>query len=289
MTAVSPTRILVVDDDPWMLFLMRTLLDLLPGAEVIGEAHDGEEALRLVAARDPDVALLDIQMPGLDGLTAAEVIRSRWPSVRVVLHTGAYQDDRTRAVAQALAIPVYDKATITTTIETALLAGRARHPARDRDGGRDDEIDALVRMALTGRSNQALVIVSAGGTVVFYNSAAAALLDLPVPAQPVDLGKLWASTAAVWPDGRPRLPHERPLGIALATKSPARDDVIQLAADGTQRHLSVTAVPFFAAGQMIGAGNYINEIRREPLPPATGTQPKRDLQPTPSALTRASA
>ena len=94
MTAVPPTRILVADDDPWMLFLMRTLLDLLPGAEVVGEAHDGEEALRLVAESDPDVALLDIQMPGLDGLTAAEVIRSRWPSVRVVLHTGAYQDDQ---------------------------------------------------------------------------------------------------------------------------------------------------------------------------------------------------
>jgi len=82
----SPVRVLVVDDDP----LVRAGLRMLLGGEdlvVVGEAADGAEAVRQVKALDPDVVLMDIRMPGVDGLTATETILSRPDPPEVIVLT----------------------------------------------------------------------------------------------------------------------------------------------------------------------------------------------------------
>jgi len=86
---MAAIRVLIVDDAPQVRAGLRKLLPLLAEAdgetlEIAGEACDGQEALRQVAALRPDVVCLDLEMPGLDGLDAAGAIKARWPGTRVI-------------------------------------------------------------------------------------------------------------------------------------------------------------------------------------------------------------
>jgi DNA-binding NarL/FixJ family response regulator len=78
------SRVLIVDDHAGFRLLARTLLEL-EGFEVAGEAADGRDAIEMVARVRPDVVLLDIQLPGLDGFAVCRAIRAGWPDIRVVL------------------------------------------------------------------------------------------------------------------------------------------------------------------------------------------------------------
>src|SRR5512133_338154 len=75
--------------------LLRTLLSLHPEIEVVGEAENGEEAARLAVSAAADIALLDIEMPRMDGLTAAELIMSVRPQARVILHAASADEKKT--------------------------------------------------------------------------------------------------------------------------------------------------------------------------------------------------
>ncbi len=79
-----PVRLLIVDDMPQVWQDLAFLLSLAGHIEVVGEAADGQEAIRLVAALSPDVVLMDLAMPGLDGFQATRAIKARWPACRVV-------------------------------------------------------------------------------------------------------------------------------------------------------------------------------------------------------------
>jgi len=85
-------RVAVVDDQ----FLLRegiaTLLDLDPRIEVVGRGLNGQEAIDLCGALHPDIVLMDIRMPVLDGIQATREIKGRWPRVRVVILTSYLYD-----------------------------------------------------------------------------------------------------------------------------------------------------------------------------------------------------
>lgn len=82
---MKPIRVLLADDHALVRAGIRALLQKLDNVQVIAEAGDGQEALRLIKKHQPDIALLDIAMPGLNGLDVAGRVTSECPEVRVVL------------------------------------------------------------------------------------------------------------------------------------------------------------------------------------------------------------
>ncbi len=82
---MKPIRILLADDHALVRAGLRSLLESLPEVEVVAEAGDGREALRLAATHHPHIALLDIAMPELNGLEAAALLAKEAPDTRVII------------------------------------------------------------------------------------------------------------------------------------------------------------------------------------------------------------
>jgi DNA-binding NarL/FixJ family response regulator len=85
----QPISVLIVDDHPVVRRGLRVLLELEDGIEVAGEAGDGATALALAAERAPDVILLDLKLPGQDGLSVLTELRARGSTARVLVLTSA--------------------------------------------------------------------------------------------------------------------------------------------------------------------------------------------------------
>ena len=80
-------QLLIVDDQPRARKSLRALLSTWPVSQELGEAANGQEAVQFVEERQPDVVLMDICMPGMDGLQATRLIKARRPQVKVVVLT----------------------------------------------------------------------------------------------------------------------------------------------------------------------------------------------------------
>jgi len=93
MTAEErPIRLLIVDDHAMFRKGIRAILEMNPGIEVVGEAADGQEAVRAARALQPDVILMDIMMPNLDGVAATWIIKHELQNTQVIILT-MYQAD----------------------------------------------------------------------------------------------------------------------------------------------------------------------------------------------------
>jgi DNA-binding NarL/FixJ family response regulator len=99
-------RVLIADDQVSVRQGLKALLATWPNIEVVGAAANGEEAVQLTEKYRPDVALMDIQMPVMDGLEATCLIKSRWPQVRIVALTmyPLYQTNALNAGADAFLV-----------------------------------------------------------------------------------------------------------------------------------------------------------------------------------------
>ena len=119
------TRILVVDDfEQWRL-LVRSILENVPGLRVVGEASDGVEAVKEAATLLPDIVLLDVGMPRLNGIEAAERIRHASPESKIIFLTQDSDSEVKRAALATGALAYLSKSRanyeLRATIETAML------------------------------------------------------------------------------------------------------------------------------------------------------------------------
>ncbi len=83
----NPIRVLIADDHAIVRSGVRMLLEVEPDFDVVGEANDGHQAIALAGQLQPDVVLMDIAMPGIDGLEATRQIKTQWPDIDVVVLT----------------------------------------------------------------------------------------------------------------------------------------------------------------------------------------------------------
>ena len=88
----TPIRVLIVDDQALFREGLHTLLSVQTDLQVVGEARNGEEALRLASVHEPDIILMDLHMPILDGVAATRRLQSSQPAIKVIVLT-TFDDD----------------------------------------------------------------------------------------------------------------------------------------------------------------------------------------------------
>ena len=119
-STVKPVRLILADDHTLVRAGIRALLEKLPGVEVVGEASDGREVLNLVKLHRPDVVLMDIAMPGLNGLEAAARMAKEFPDVRVLIVSMHNNEEYAWRALKAGAVGYLLKKAATAELETAL-------------------------------------------------------------------------------------------------------------------------------------------------------------------------
>jgi DNA-binding NarL/FixJ family response regulator len=119
---LEPISILLADDHTLVRAGIRALVEKFPAVQVIDEAKDGREALRLVRKRKPDLVLMDIAMPGLNGLEATARISKELPGVRVIILSMYANEEYVREAIKAGAAGYLVKRSAATELEHAITA-----------------------------------------------------------------------------------------------------------------------------------------------------------------------
>jgi DNA-binding NarL/FixJ family response regulator len=83
----QPIRVLIVDDQLSARKGLKAILAFFPQILVVGEAVNGQEAVQLAAEHQPNVVVMDLQMPVMDGVAAIRLIKTRWPAIKVIVLT----------------------------------------------------------------------------------------------------------------------------------------------------------------------------------------------------------
>jgi len=119
-TSTKSIRVLLADDHTLVRAGIRALLEKLPGLEVAGEASDGREVIDLIKTNQPDVVLMDISMPGLNGLQALARITRDFPQVRVIILSMHHNDEYVWQALKAGAAGYLLKKAATAQLQAAL-------------------------------------------------------------------------------------------------------------------------------------------------------------------------
>jgi NarL family two-component system response regulator LiaR len=159
-------RVLVVDDHAFVREGLRAFLDLQDGIEVVGEAADGEEGLAEAERLRPDVVLLDLVMPRLDGVAALRALRERLPATRAIVLTSFLDEDKLLPALRAGAVGYVLKNSPPAEVVRAVRAAHAGEAVLD-PAAAARLIDALARVEepldrLTPREREVLVLLGRG-------------------------------------------------------------------------------------------------------------------------------
>jgi len=162
-------RVLIADDHAVVRQGLRTFLELQEDIEVVGEAADGEAALQAAAELEPDVVLMDLVMPRLDGVAAIERLRARGSTARVIVLTSFLDEDKVlpavRVGAAGYLLKDVEPAELVGAIRTVDRGEALLHPAvaarvlreLTADAGRAERHGAL-----TAREREVLALVARG-------------------------------------------------------------------------------------------------------------------------------
>jgi DNA-binding NarL/FixJ family response regulator len=172
----GPIRVLAADDQRVIREGLAMLLGLLPDIEVVGTAADGAEVLAMAAQLQPDVVLMDLRMPRVDGVTATRRLRESHPGIRVVVLT-TYADDRSviealqagalgyltkdagaAEIHRALRDVVSGQAALDPAVQRHLVEAIANGPPAPAEPGRAPRLPD----ALTRREVEVLTLIAAG-------------------------------------------------------------------------------------------------------------------------------
>jgi DNA-binding NarL/FixJ family response regulator len=170
MNGMTPIRILLADDHTLVRAGIHGLLQGLPGVEVVGEAGDGQEALRLAETLRPDVVLMDVGMPGLNGLEVAGRLATLDASIRVIILSMHTSEEYVLRALRAGCAGYLLKASAVAELEVAVRAvargesylspavsKRVVDDYVSRTGGATDPLDAL-----TPRQREILQLAAEG-------------------------------------------------------------------------------------------------------------------------------
>jgi two-component system response regulator DesR len=156
-------RLLIADDQALVRGALAALLDLEPDLEVVSEVGRGDEVIDAAKNSRPDVALLDVEMPGLDGIEAAAALRSAVPGVRVLMVTTFGRPGYLRRAMEAGAAGFVVKDTPATQLADAVR--RVHQGLRVVDPSLAAETLVAGTSPLTGRESDVLRAAREGGTV----------------------------------------------------------------------------------------------------------------------------
>jgi two-component system response regulator DesR len=156
-------RLLIADDQALVRGALAALLDLEPDLEVVAEVGRGDEVIDAARTSKPDVALLDVEMPGLDGIEAAAALRAAVPGVRVLMVTTFGRPGYLRRAMEAGAAGFVVKDTPATQLADAVR--RVQQGLRVVDPSLAAETLVAGTSPLTGRESDVLRAAREGGTV----------------------------------------------------------------------------------------------------------------------------
>ena len=168
MTEPTPIRIMVVDDHLMVRDGLRVFLSTCDDIKVVAEAEDGAQAIELCAEAQPDVVLMDLLMPTLDGPTATAHIRRAYPRVQVIALTSFVEEDLIRRAIQAGAIGYLLKDVSPGKLAEAIRAAHRGQPTIDSAAARVLAWTARQPLPagtdLTPREREVLTLLVAGKT-----------------------------------------------------------------------------------------------------------------------------
>jgi NarL family two-component system response regulator LiaR len=196
MSKLNRIRVLIVDDHGVVRSGLAAFLRIFEDLELVGEAATGQQALLLCEQMHPDVVLMDLFMPGMDGATAMRAIHQQYPQIRVIALTSFCEHELVQAVLRAEAIGYLLKdvtadelagavraayagrPTLAPEVMAALMHATAHPPAHAPElSAREREVLALMVKGLSNADIAARLIVSRS-TVKFYVSSILAKLHV---------------------------------------------------------------------------------------------------------------
>src|SRR5215470_15859655 len=158
----SSIRVLIVDDHPMVRTGLATVLETYDELEMVGAAASGEEALELCESASPDVVLIDMKLPGLDGIETMQLLKRQHPKMQMVVLTGSEDNQLVMAAVQAGA-----RGYLLKTAEGPELRQAIRAVAAGRTFLMPEAAEALVRVVgqpsppggdLTAREREVLAL-----------------------------------------------------------------------------------------------------------------------------------